>query len=74
MRTVKILALRSSGHELDPVLNILRRFPCLEQLYVIVSTHLCLFQISDLIGILSSLVCNSFNISLLFPFAVSQTQ
>ncbi|KAF7082998.1 hypothetical protein CFC21_086823 [Triticum aestivum] len=39
MRTVKILALRSSGHELDPVLNILRRFPCLEQLYVIFHKH-----------------------------------
>ncbi|KAM3309855.1 hypothetical protein ACQJBY_030882 [Aegilops geniculata] len=43
MRTMKILALGSSGYELDAVLNILRWFPCLEKLYVIVSsTHLCL--------------------------------
>uniref|UniRef100_A0A453N370 Uncharacterized protein n=1 Tax=Aegilops tauschii subsp. strangulata TaxID=200361 RepID=A0A453N370_AEGTS len=40
MHTVKILALRSSGHELDPVLNILRWFPCLEQLYVIFHEHI----------------------------------
>uniref|UniRef100_A0ACD5TC05 Uncharacterized protein n=1 Tax=Avena sativa TaxID=4498 RepID=A0ACD5TC05_AVESA len=35
VRTVKVLALRSSGHELHAVLNTLRRFPCLEKLYVI---------------------------------------
>uniref|UniRef100_A0ACD5V7Y1 Uncharacterized protein n=1 Tax=Avena sativa TaxID=4498 RepID=A0ACD5V7Y1_AVESA len=35
IRTVKVLALRSSGHELHAVLNTLRRFPCLEKLYVI---------------------------------------
>jgi hypothetical protein len=42
MRTVKVLALRSSGHELHLVLNFLRGFPCLEKIYVFVSTHLCL--------------------------------
>ena len=39
MYTVKILALRCSGYELDGVLNILRRFPCLEKLYVIFHKH-----------------------------------
>ncbi|VAI91688.1 unnamed protein product [Triticum turgidum subsp. durum] len=39
MHTVKILALRCSGYELDGVLNILRRFPCLEKLYVIFHKH-----------------------------------
>ncbi|XBH76571.1 hypothetical protein VPH35_103184 [Triticum aestivum] len=39
MRTMKIFALRSSGHELDAVLNILRWFPCLEKLYVIFHKH-----------------------------------
>ncbi|XP_044959855.1 putative FBD-associated F-box protein At3g50710 [Hordeum vulgare subsp. vulgare] len=39
MHTVKILALRCSGYELDGVLNILRKFPCLEKLYIIFHKH-----------------------------------
>ena len=39
VHTVKILALRCSGYELDGVLNILRRFPCLEKLYVVFHKH-----------------------------------
>ncbi|XP_020157431.1 putative FBD-associated F-box protein At3g50710 [Aegilops tauschii subsp. strangulata] len=39
MHTVKILALRCSGYALDGVLNILRRFPCLEKLYIIFHKH-----------------------------------
>uniref|UniRef100_M8BYK2 Uncharacterized protein n=1 Tax=Aegilops tauschii TaxID=37682 RepID=M8BYK2_AEGTA len=35
MRTVKVLTLRVSGDKLDSVLNILRCFPCLEELHVI---------------------------------------
>jgi hypothetical protein len=42
MHTVKVLALRCSGHELHMVLNFLRGFPSLERLYVFVSTHFCL--------------------------------
>lgn len=39
MRTVKVLALWSSGEKLYKVLNILRWFPCLEKLYVIFRQH-----------------------------------
>ncbi|XP_048542907.1 F-box/FBD/LRR-repeat protein At4g00160-like [Triticum urartu] len=39
VHTVKILSLRCSGYELDGVLNILRRFPCLEKLYVVFHKH-----------------------------------
>ncbi|KAM3295802.1 hypothetical protein ACQJBY_038231 [Aegilops geniculata] len=35
MRTLKVLALKSSGQKLNAVLNILRCFPCLEKLCVI---------------------------------------
>ncbi|XP_047078809.1 F-box/LRR-repeat protein At3g03360-like [Lolium rigidum] len=39
MHTLKVLALRSSGHGLHTVLNVLRGFPCLERLYVIFYKH-----------------------------------
>ncbi|KAM0880612.1 hypothetical protein ACQ4PT_033451 [Festuca glaucescens] len=39
MRSVKVLALRSSGYALHTVLNILRWFPSLEKLYVIFHPH-----------------------------------
>ncbi|VAI42722.1 unnamed protein product [Triticum turgidum subsp. durum] len=39
MRTLKVLALKSSGQKLNAVLNILRGFPCLEKLCVIFHTN-----------------------------------
>uniref|UniRef100_R7W1I5 Uncharacterized protein n=1 Tax=Aegilops tauschii TaxID=37682 RepID=R7W1I5_AEGTA len=39
MRTVKVLALRSSADKLHAVLNILRWFPCLERLHVTFRKH-----------------------------------
>ncbi|VAI53979.1 unnamed protein product [Triticum turgidum subsp. durum] len=39
MRTVKVFCLRSSGLELNAVLNILRWFPYLEKLYIIFQRH-----------------------------------
>ncbi|KAM3296439.1 hypothetical protein ACQJBY_038658 [Aegilops geniculata] len=39
MRTVKVFCLRSSGLELNAVLNILRWFPYLEKLYIIFQKH-----------------------------------
>ncbi|EMS64579.1 hypothetical protein TRIUR3_19650 [Triticum urartu] len=39
MRTVKVLALRSSADKLHAVLNILRWFPCLERLHVTFGKH-----------------------------------
>jgi hypothetical protein len=43
IHTVKVLALMFSGPDLNGVLDILRCFPCLEKLYVIVSIHIYLF-------------------------------
>ncbi|XBH60896.1 hypothetical protein VPH35_115418 [Triticum aestivum] len=39
MRTIKVLALRSSADKLHAVLNILRWFPCLERLHVTFGKH-----------------------------------
>ncbi|XBH60885.1 hypothetical protein VPH35_115409 [Triticum aestivum] len=39
MRTLKVLALKSSGQKLNAVLNIFRWFPCLEKLCVIFHTN-----------------------------------
>jgi hypothetical protein len=68
MRTVKVLAVGSCSSQLNAVLSVLRFFPCLEKLYVSVSIHLLLALniCSDLIGILSNLVSNIFNICFLF--------
>jgi hypothetical protein len=43
MPTVKVLALDYVGPDLDPVLDILRCFTCLESLYISVSIHTTIY-------------------------------
>jgi hypothetical protein len=45
MHTMKVLVIDSIGPNLDSVIGLLRCFPCLERLYVIVSNHIFFFNV-----------------------------